>query len=108
MDRYTVELDRAAIRVQHGAEDPDQRRFARAIVADQPRDLPRDDIDRDIVECHHAAEALADIVSSQGRRRTVLLIESGDDFSVHHRSAWLATGRTRARPPPRPPPGHRR
>ena len=49
VDRLAVELDGPAVRAQDGAEDPDQGRFAGAVVADQPGDLPGDDVDRDVV-----------------------------------------------------------
>ena len=62
------------VRAEDGAEDTDQRRFAGAVVADQPRDLPGDDVDRDIVERDHAAETLADMARPQGRRDLTVLV----------------------------------
>ena len=74
IDRRAFELDGATVRAEDGAEDTDQRRFAGTVVADQPRDLPGDDVDRDIVERDHAAEPLADMARPQGRRDLTVLV----------------------------------
>ena len=55
-----IELDRATVRGEHSAQDADQRRFSGAVVADETRDLPGDNVDRDIVQRDDPAEPLAE------------------------------------------------
>ena len=49
-DLLSVHLDRARRRPVHAGEDPDERRLAGAIVAEEAEDLARMDIERDVME----------------------------------------------------------
>ena len=53
-----VDLDGAGIQAVHAADALDQRRLARAVVAEQGEDLAAVDVQVDVVQREHRAEAL--------------------------------------------------
>src|SRR5690606_41486042 len=55
----------------HTREDPDQRGLARAVVAQQARDLARLDLHAHVLERRDVAEPLRDTLDAQQRRAAV-------------------------------------
>ena len=61
-DRLAVEADTAGIRSVHAGDDLHQRRFAGAVVADQPDDFAATHRKIDAMQDVHGAEALGDAI----------------------------------------------
>ena len=59
VDRLALHAQVAVVRRVRAGEDLHQCRLAGAVVADDRGDGPPREGDRDLIECHHAAEALA-------------------------------------------------
>ena len=62
-----VEVHGAHLVRERAADAIDERRFARAVRADEAKPLAGGDGQRDAVECHEAAEALAQVVDLKQR-----------------------------------------
>jgi hypothetical protein len=62
------DLDRALVGRDERGEDPDRRRLARAVRAEEADDLARRHLQVDAVDGHRVAEALAQSTAAQGRR----------------------------------------
>src|SRR5690606_36815509 len=60
-DFDTIEQQPTGCRRKHTREDPDQRRLARAVVAEQTRDLAGVRLERDVVQRGHCAELHRDV-----------------------------------------------
>jgi hypothetical protein len=67
MHRLAVHQHAARIGLVFAAENLQQRRLARAVLAHQAMHLARMHVERDAVECAHAGKYLADIVKTQCR-----------------------------------------
>src|SRR5439155_1395992 len=63
--------DPAGVRLDVAGEDLDQRRLAGAVVADQAEHLALVEVQRDVDERRHGAEALRDVLDAQSLRATV-------------------------------------
>src|SRR5690606_29335038 len=72
-ERYLAAVDQVAAGrgPVHAREDPDQRGLARAVVAQQARDLARLDLHAHVLERRDVAEALRDTLDAQQRRAAV-------------------------------------
>ena len=68
--RLAVQQHRAGVGGMHAADDLDHRRLAGAVVAHQRHDPARMQVEREVLQRHHAAEGLADVpqVEDRGRR----------------------------------------
>jgi hypothetical protein len=64
-----VEDDRAGVRAVHAGEQLDDRRLARAVLADKRVDLAAVERERDVAGGRHGAERLRDTADLQERRR---------------------------------------
>jgi hypothetical protein len=81
MHRRAIDLNRAAIRIHDGAENPNQRRLSRTVVSYESSDLPGSNVYGDIVERDDAPEALADIPGTKSRGMPALAIDLRADHS---------------------------
>ena len=68
-DLCPVDQERPVVRRQHAREDLQERRLARAIVADEPEDFVAPERERGVGQRDHGAEAAADVPRLAGLRR---------------------------------------
>src|SRR6185295_4061783 len=67
--RCAVDDDGTAVGAVHAAEDADQRRLARPVLADDGMDFAEADVEVDVVERKGGAEMLGQRGDAGGRRR---------------------------------------
>src|SRR5262249_51054841 len=68
-ERRAVERHRPRVRRVEPGDDVERGGLAGAVRADQPRDLPALDVERDAVESDDATEAKGDVLDSEQRHR---------------------------------------
>ena len=78
-DIFAVVIDGAGIRAQNAGGDPDQRRFAGTVLADDGMNLARVNQNIDALERAHRTETLADVRKRHHRH----VRRGGDDRRAH-------------------------
>ena len=98
-ERLAGDENLAFVRLVDAGEDLDQRRLARAVLADQRRHFARPQCETDIVQRAHAGKALGNARHRQDRRRGVDVLRRGRRTDSRHRVHISSSGReARARP----------
>ena len=72
-DRPAPDLDRSLVGQMGAGDHLDQRRFARAVFADQGVDFPGPEVERDTLQGLHAGKCLADSGQLEQRRHWPIL-----------------------------------
>src|SRR5207247_2639975 len=69
IQRLALERDRAMRRLRHSGDQVDERGLTRAVRSNQPQDLARQDVDRNVLDGHDATKAFGRLAHLQDRRR---------------------------------------
>src|SRR3954466_5125504 len=76
------EGERARVGLIDAGEEVQQRRLASAVRTDQPEDRPRKDVQGDVVQCAHPAEALIQLFCFEERRHANLFLKASHAWTM--------------------------